>query len=65
MNRINIGNRQFVICLSAAYLFRIKMKIKPRVKKTVTADLTITDVFDPAKQTVEKSMQKKKKISHA
>lgn len=44
--------------LEAAYLIRIKMEIKTRVKKTVAADLTITDVFDPAKQTAEDSMQK-------
>lgn len=43
--------------LEAAYLIRIKMEIKTRVKKTVAADLTITDVFDPAKQTAEDSMQ--------
>lgn len=36
------------VFIKASYLIRINMEIKTRVKQTVTADLTITEVFDPA-----------------
>lgn len=62
MNRISTGNIIYAWqpgLIEASYLTRIKMEIKTRVIKTVTTDLTITDVFGPAKQTAEKPMQKK------